>query len=217
MQTRGHVSHASRLGRSGCWFAVGGAVLFALIAVGLSVKSYNGIVAKENRVEQQWTEIGNQYKRRSDLVPALVETVKGAANFEQSTITAVTEARAAANQVKLAPGVPVDEKSAQEYLAAQRALGSSMSRLIATVEAYPDLKASTNFLSLQDQLEGTENRIAVARRDYIDAVTAYNTQIKQFPATLIASSFGFEKVPQLQFEPESTQVPDVKFDFNGGE
>ena len=214
MQTRGiRSARETRRGVSGCWLAAGAVVLTALALGGCAVSKYNGIVTNQTYVEKQWSEIGNQYKRRFDLVPQLVETVKGAANFEQSTITAVTEARASVGKLQIAPGVPTDDQAMMKFLSAQQELGSSLSRLLVTVENYPELRATANFLSLQDQLEGNENRIAVARRDYIDAVQRYNAEIRKFPATLIAASFGFEKFPQLEFESESTAVPKVEFDF----
>ena len=142
------------------------------------------------------SEIDNQYKRRFDLVPQLVSTVQGAADFEKTTLDEVTEARASVGRMQLPPGIPTDPAMLQSYMQAQQGLGAALGRLFAVSEAYPQLKATQNFLSLQDQLEGTENRIAVARRDYIDSVRAYNTTRRRFPTNFIAGMFGFDEIPQ---------------------
>ena len=167
----------------------------------------------QERVEAKWSEIDNQYKRRFDLVPQLVSTVKSAADFEKTTLNEVTEARASVGRVQLPPGLPTDPAKLGAYMQAQQGLGAALGRLFAVSEAYPQLRATENFLSLQDQLEGTENRIAVARRDYIDSVQAYNTTVRRFPTNFIASMFGFEKLPQLQIEEGERATPDVNFDF----
>lgn len=191
-----------------------GFLVLALMLGGCVMGQYNGIVETEQTVEAKVVEIDNQYKRRLDLVPQLVETVKGAANFEKSTITEVTEARAAVGKVQLPADVGSDPEALEAYMAAQKNLGGALSRLLMTVENYPELKATANFRDLQSQLEGTENRIAVARRDYIDAIKAYNTKIKKFPGNLIASSFGYEEMPQLEIADENlTDAP--KIDFGG--
>jgi len=194
----------------GCLVAVGAVVLLILIIVGSVVGRYNGLVTRQENTEAAWSEIDNQYKRRFDLVPQLVNTVKGAADFEKSTLQAVTEARASVGRMQL-PAPPTDPAKLQAYMQAQGALGASLGRLFAVAEQYPKLTATQNFLSLQDQLEGTENRIAVARRDYIDAVRGYNTYIRKFPNNFLASSFSFEKVAQLQIESEARAVPVVEF------
>src|SRR5262249_54289360 len=147
-----------------------------------------------------WSEIDNQYKRRYDLIPNLVETVKGAADFEKSTLTAVVEARAAVGRVQMPDKLPTDPAQLDAYIKAQQGLSGALGRLFAVAENYPQLKATQNFLSLQDQIEGTENRIAVARRDYIDAVRVYNTSIRAFPGNLIAGLFNFEPAATLQVE-----------------
>ena len=198
---------------SGCWIGLAAFVLVLLLFGGCAVSKYNGIVGQEENVEAKWSEIHNQYKRRFDLVPQLVETVKGAADFEKSTITAVTEARASVGKMQLPDKLPDDPAQIAAFFEAQKGLSGALSRLLVVAENYPQLKASQNFLSLQDQLEGTENRIAVARRDYIDAIKGYNASIRKFPGNLIASSFGFERREQLQAEPETTEVP--KIDFTG--
>jgi len=182
---------------------------------GCGVSQYNGIVSQDEAVSSSWSEIQNQYKRRADLVPNLVKTVQGAADFEKSTITEVTEARASVGQIKLPEGVP-DEATMQRYLEAQKGLGSALSRLLVVAENYPQLKATSNFADLQTQLEGTENRIAVARRDYIDAVKTFNGRVRRFPGNLIASLFGFERKPQLEFEEGVAETPQVNFPGQDG-
>lgn len=197
----------------GCLIAVGAAVLVALALGGCVASQYNGMVTSQTAVEGRWAEIDNQYKRRAELVPQLVETVKGAATFERSTLDAVVEARAAASRVQLPANLPTDEKALQAYIQAQQSLGGALQRLFALAEAYPDLKSSQNFLSLQDQLEGTENRIAVARGDYIRAVQEYNARIRKFPSNLIASPFGFERAAQIEVDESQREAPKVEFDF----
>lgn len=198
----------------GCIVAVVG-VLVVLLIVGLMLMGrYNSLVTLQENVTAKWSEIDNQYKRRFDLVPQLVSTVQGAADFEKSTLDEVTEARASVGRVQLPPGIPTDPGALQSYMQAQQGLGAALGRLFAVAEAYPQLKATQNFLSLQDQLEGTENRIAVARRDYIDAVRGYNTTRRRFPTNFIAGMFGFEEIPQLAIEEGERATPDVQFNFD---
>lgn len=201
--------------KSGCLIAVGVVILLALIFGGIFMGRYNGLVGHQERTEAAWSEIDNQYKRRYELVPQLVATVKGAADFERSTLEAVTEARASVGRAQLPAGLPTDPAQLQAYAQAQQGLGAALGRLFAVSERYPELKATQNFLSLQDQLEGTENRIAVARRDYIDAVRAYNTYRRSFPTNFVAGLFGFETVPQLAGDPAERETP--KIDFGTGE
>ena len=197
----------------GCLIA-GGIVLLALLLIGgCGVGAYNGIVTQQTAIEQAWSEVQNQYQRRFDLVPQLVETVKGAANFEQSTITAVTQARASVGKFQLPEKLPDDAAQLKQYFEAQQGLGSALSRLLVVAENYPDLKATRNFADLQTQLEGTENRIAVARRDYIDSVKDYNVRIRRFPGNLFAGMFGFAAKPQLELEEGVSERPKVEFDF----
>ena len=198
----------------GCLIAAGVVVLLILIVATTLVGRYNAIVGLEEKTEAAWSEIDNQYKRRFDLVPQLVNTVKGAAEFERSTLEAVTEARASVGRMQLPPGLPSDPAKLQAYMQAQQGLGAALGRLFAVSEQYPQLKATQNFLGLQDQLEGTENRIAVARRDYIDAVRQYNTTIRRFPSNFVAGWFGFEKVPQMEAPAEERETPQVEFDFD---
>jgi len=199
--------------KAGCLMAGGAVLLVALIAVFMFVGRYNSLVALQEKTEAAWSEIDNQYKRRFDLIPQLVSTVKGAADFEKSTLLAVTDARASVGRAQLPPGLPSDPTQLQNYVQAQQGLGSALGRLFVVVERYPELKANQNFLSLQDQLEGTENRIAVARRDYIEAVRSFNTTVRSFPANLIAGMFDFEKLPQMQFDETERELPKVEFDF----
>lgn len=192
----------------------GGIVLLALLLVGgCGVGAYNGIVTKQTRTEAAWSEIQNQYQRRFDLVPQLVATVKGAAEFEQSTLTELTEARASVGKVTMPAGVPDDPAKLKAFLAAQEQLSGALSRLLVVAENYPSLKATQNFLSLQDQIEGTENRLGTARRDYIEAVNDYNVSIRRFPGSLLAGMFGFEKHAQLEVPAGATERPTVEFDF----
>ena len=194
---------------------VGGAVLLlALVVGGMLVGRYNTLVGFQEKTDATWGEVSNQYKRRADLIPSLVATVQGAADFEKSTITEVTEARARVGQAQLPEGeAPTDARQLEQYMQAQQGLGAALSRLLVVVERYPELKATQNFLSLQDQLEGTENRIAVARRDYIEAVREYNVNRRRFPTNIVAGLFGFDAVAQLQITPEEQQTPKVDFDF----
>ena len=187
--------------------------LVVLLLGGCGVAAYNGIVSKEAGVEASWSDINSEYQRRFDLVPQLVETVKGAAEFERSTITAVTEARASVGKLALPETLPSDPAQLKAYFEAQDALTGALQRLLVVAENYPELKATQNFLSLQDQLEGTENRINAARRDYIDAVKSYNVSVRRFPGSLIAGMFGFEPKPQLEVPEGVTQRPE--FDLDG--
>lgn len=197
----------------GCLIAAGIVVLALLLLGGCGVGSYNGIVTKEEKIEASWSEIHNQYQRRFDLVPELVATVKGAANFEQSTLTEITEARASVGKMALPETLPDDPAKLQAFVEAQDRLSGALQRLLVVAENYPSLKATQSFLSLQDQLEGTENRLAVARRDYIDSVREYNVSIRRFPGSLVAGVMGFEAHAQLEVPSGVTERPSVEFDF----
>lgn len=198
----------------GCLIAGGLVALVLLLGGGCGVASYNGIVTKEERTQAAWSEIHNQYQRRFDLVPQLVAVVKGAAEFEQSTLTEITEARASVGKMALPAELPDDPAKLQAFMAAQQQLSGALQRLLVVAENYPSLKATQNFLSLQDQLEGTENRIAVARRDYIEAVNAYNVAIRRFPGTILAGIFGFDKHAQLEAPEGVTERPAIDLDFS---
>lgn len=173
--------------------------------------TYNGFISAEEGVEQAWANVETQYQRRADLIPNLVNTVKGAANFEQETLTAVVEARASVNNIKLSADDLADPGRVEQYMNAQQQLGSALGRLLVTVERYPELRATEAFRDLQAQLEGTENRINVARRDYNAAVRDYNTRIRRFPASIVASMTGFDRRTPFEATPGSEQAPTVDF------
>jgi LemA protein len=198
----------------GCLIGIGFAVVLAIL-VAMTVGQYNGLVDKQEKTRKHWQEVDNQYKRRSDLVGNLVETVKGAAAFNKDTLVEVTEARASVSRVQLPSNLPTDPAAMQAYVNAQQQLGGALSRLLMTVEAYPDLKASSNFSDLQVQLEGTENRIAVARRDYLDAAQDYNAATRRFPANFLAGMFNFERAAELPVTAEERAVPRVNFGGDG--
>jgi LemA protein len=185
-----------------------------LIVVAVAGGSYNHLVRLQQEVNKQWSQVQNVYQRRADLVPNLVATVSGAANFEKSTLTEITAARASVGQVKLDPSsAPTDPAKLAEFDKAQSQLSGALSRLIVVVERYPDLKATRNFQDLQAQLEGTENRISVERRNFNEAVQAYNTAIKSFPAVFYAGIFGFKERPYFASTPGAETPPKVQFDF----
>ncbi len=188
----------------------GAALLVVLVIGGLAVAgSYNSLVKLDEGVKSAWAQVENVYQRRADLVPNLVETVKGAAAFERDTFTAVTEARSRVGQLNLG-AVPTGEQL-QQFQSAQDGLSSALSRLLVVVEKYPDLKATANFQELQSQLEGTENRIAVERRRFNEVAQAFNTARRRFPTVLIAGLLGFNERPYFQSAPGSDKAPQVKF------
>lgn len=172
--------------------------------------SYNTTVGKDENVKKAWSLVENQYQRRADLIPNLVETVKGYANFEQSTLTAVVEARAKATSVSINADNLTPEKI-QEFERAQAGLNSSLGRLLAVAENYPDLKANQNFMDLQKQLEGTENRIAVERKKFNESVEDYNAYVRRFPTNIFAGMFGFSAKGYFQSTAGSDKAPSVKF------
>lgn len=177
--------------------------------------TYNSLVTLDQAVQSQWGQVQNVYQRRADLVPNLVNTVKGAANFEKSTYLAVTEARAKVGQISAqdVQNAANDPKAFAQYAQAQDQLSSALSRLLVTVENYPDLKASQNFLTLQSQLEGTENRIAVERKRYNDLARAFNTQRDTVPTVFVAGFFGsrFNEKPYFEAQPGAQNAPTVEF------
>lgn len=186
-------------------------MLVALVAMtGLTSCNYNSLVEKHQSVDQSWAEVENQYQRRSDLIPNLVNTVKGYATHEEATLTKVTEARAKATSITIDPA-NLNEETLAKYQEAQGELSSALKSLLAVTEAYPDLKANENFMNLQAQLEGTENRVAVARKRYTEAVMDYNTSIKKFPTVIYAGWFGFDAKPQFKAEAGAERAPEVKF------
>jgi len=199
---------------TGCAIGVGLGLILLVLGVVL-MSTYNGLATAKQDVNAKFALLDSQYKRRADLIPQLVETVKGAANYEKSTLEAVVNARASVGQVKLPADVTSDPEALKRYMDAQAQLGGALSRLLVVAEQYPDLKATQNFLSLQDQIEGTENRIAVARGDYVSSVQGYNTRTVKFPGRLLAGMFGFTPLPQLESTtPAERQVP--KIDFGTG-
>jgi LemA protein len=194
-----------------------GAITLVVLALVLGVvgcgatSSYNSLVQSDEQVQQAWANVQATYQRRADLIPNLVETVKGAADFEQETLTAVTEARAKATSIQVTPEDLENPQQLQQYQQAQSALGQSLGRLLAVSENYPQLQATQSFSDLQAQLEGTENRITVARRDYNNAVRQYNTQVRSFPTVLFASLMGFDQKASFEAEQGAEQAPDVNF------
>jgi len=171
---------------------------------------YNEMVAKDENVSAKWAQVQNAYQRRADLVPNLVNTVKGAANFEKSTLTDVINARAKATSIQVSPENLTPENIAR-FQEAQGQLSGSLSRLLATVESYPELKANQNFLELQAQLEGTENRISVERMHFNEAVQDYNTYIRSVPRNIFAGWFGFERKTPFAADPAAQRAPSVQF------
>ncbi len=184
----------------------------AACALATSGCGYNKIQGADEQVKAAWGEVANQYQRRADLVPNLVASVKGAAEFEKSTLEAVVNARAKATSVQATPELVNDPAAFKKFEAAQGELSSALSRLLVTVERYPDLKANQNFRDLQAQLEGTENRIAVARKRYIETVAEYNKLVRFFPTNLTARFLlGAEVRPTFEAQPGSDKPPEVKF------
>lgn len=184
----------------------------AVVVIALwGISSYNGLVNKEEGVSSAWSNVENQYQRRADLIPNLVNTVKGYASHEKETFQAVIEARSKATQVTVSADQLTPE-AMKEYQKAQGEVGSALGRLLAVAEAYPDLKANENFKELQAQLEGTENRISVERKKFNETAQEYNQSIRRFPATIIASICGFEKRPYFEAEEGAQKAPTVSFD-----
>jgi LemA protein len=199
--------------KSAVWLlAIGGAILLSIV---LTIGSYNSLVALDQGVQAQWAQVENVYQRRADLVPNLVQTVKGAANFEKDTLTAVTEARAQVGKVtpEALKNVTSDPESFRNFEKAQGQLSSALSRLLVVSEQYPELKATANFRDLQAQLEGTENRIAVERMRFNDSAREFNTKRNSFPTAVLAGFFGdrFHEKPYFQAEPGSHAAPKVSF------
>jgi LemA protein len=190
------------------------AVLFLILVLPvLSACGYNTIPTEEEKAKAAWSEVLNQYQRRADLIPNLVETVKGYASHEKEVLEGVVEARAKATQVTVTPETLSDPNAFKAFQDSQAGLTSALSRLLAVVENYPDLKANQNFLALQAQLEGTENRIAVARRDYIEAVRVYNTTLKTFPSIIWAKLWFTDNEPFQNFTVAEDKMETPKVDF----
>lgn len=195
----------------GC-IGVLGLVVFLVFIGGCT--SYNRLVGLSQGVDAQWAQVQNQYQRRFELIPNLVETVKGAANFEKSTLTEITQARASVGQVRLNPNqAPNNALELEKFEKAQNQLSSALSRLLVVAERYPELRATTNFRDLQAQLEGTENRIAVERMRFNETVQRYNTSVRQFPTVLLAGVLGFQTKPYFQSTAGAETAPKVQFNF----
>jgi LemA protein len=192
--------------------AIGGVLILGLILFVLwGISVYNNLVAAEQNVLKQWSQVENQYQRRADLIPNLVNTVKGYANFEKDVLNQVTEARARVGQFNVTPEVLNDPQAFEKFQSVQGDLSSALSRLLAVVENYPELKANENFLQLQAQLEGTENRISVERKRFNETVQEYNTMIKRFPASILAGMFGFTEKQYFKAVQGAEVPPKVEF------
>jgi len=206
------------VGLLGC---VGALILVLIIGGAFFIGTRNSIVTLDEQVNNKWADVESQYQRRFDLIPNLVRTVQGAANFEKSTLEAVVNARARVGQVTAPSGPPGaaadvtnNQAAMDQFAAAQQGLTNALSRLLVVVERYPDLKSNANFMALQSELEGTENRIAVARNRFNESARDYNTKIRKFPATLVASMSGFKPKAYFKGAAGSSQAPNVQFDFN---
>jgi LemA protein len=199
--------------KKGCliWIIVG--IIFAVVVLGIvswGTKIYNQMVTLQEGVTSQWGNVETQYQRRADLIPNFVNTVKGAANFEQETLTKVIEARAKATQVTIDP-TKMTAENMQQFQAAQGELSSALSRLMVVVEQYPELKATQNYRDLQVELEGTENRISVERRKFNEVALSLNTYIKKFPQNILAGMFKFTAKPYFESMAGADKAPEVKF------
>lgn len=188
------------------WIILGVVAVVIIWAIG----SYNDLVTKDEKVSEAWANVETVYQRRADLIPNLVNTVKGYAAHEQETLQSVTNARANATNITIDPSTATAEDM-KRYMAAQQEVGSALGRLIAIAENYPDLKANQNFLELQKQLEGTENRISTERRKYNETVKSFNASIRRFPTNLIAGMFGFEKRSMFEAQEGAEVAPVVEF------
>jgi len=186
-------------------------VVIVIIAL-WAISSYNGLVSVRADARTAWSNVESSYQRRNDLIGNLVKTVQGAADFEKGTLTAVIEARAKATAVTIDPSNITPDQMAQ-FQQAQAGVSGALSRLLVNVERYPDLKANANFLALQSQIEGTENRINVARDRYNEAASTYEVKTERFPGSIFAGLFGFEKMPRFKAEEGAEKAPEVKFDF----
>ncbi|MCE3268738.1 MAG: hypothetical protein K0R49_990 [Burkholderiales bacterium] len=184
-------------------------IIAALIIYGIS--GYNDLASQNQSVNSSWAQIQNQYQRRMDLIPNLVNTVKGEANFEKSTLSDVINARSKASQINMSPELLNNPEQFQKFQQTQGALGSSLSRLMVVVEKYPDLKTNAQFAQLMDEVSGTENRIAVARRDFNNTVQQYNTAIALFPKNIFAGIFGFKHKEYFQADAGAAKAPAINF------
>jgi LemA protein len=192
------------------WIIIGGTILTAFLIYGFFIGSFNKMVNYDETVITAWSNVENVYQRRADLIPNLVNTVKGYATHEKETLTGVIEARSKATGVNI-DASNLTAETMQQFQQAQKGLSSALSKLMVVVERYPDLKANQNFLELQSQLEGTENRIAVERRKFNESVKGYNTYIRSFPRNMVAGVYGFERKVQFTAEEGAAKAPEVKF------
>lgn len=188
--------------------------LFIIVISSISGCGYNSLVEQDEKVNQAWAQVENQYQRRADLIPNLVKTVQGYADFEKGVLTEVTEMRSKVGQIKLSTDDLADEEKFKMFQDAQDKLSGALSRLLVVAENYPQLKANENFLQLQSQLEGTENRIAVERKKFNEAVQEYNTSVRRFPTLITAKIMGFKEKQYFKSAPGTDKAPDVNFDFN---
>lgn len=182
-----------------------------ILLVFFGIGKYNSLVQQEQTVEQSWAQVENQYQRRADLIPNLVNTVKGAADFEQQTLTDVIEARSQATSIQVSADDLNDPQKVQQFQQAQQQLSGALSRLLVTVEKYPELKANQNFQDLQVQLEGTENRISTERQRFNEAVQSYNTTVRSFPDNMFAGMFGFDQKAYFEADEGASETPEVDF------
>ena len=196
--------------KKGCLIAIVAAVAIVLACFGWVKSTYNGFVQQQEGVEAAWAQVENVYQRRADLIPNLVATVKGYAKHEQETLDKVVSARAKATQITVDP-TNLTAESLKKYQEAQGELGSALGKLLAITENYPDLKANENFLQLQAQLEGTENRITVERKTFNEVAQTYNSAIRQFPGNILAGMFGFERKPYFEAESGAEKAPKEEF------
>jgi len=192
------------------WITLGAIALFLIIVVSSVMGSYNNMVELDEGVSEKWAQVENVYQRRADLIPNLVNTVKGYASHEKETLEGVIEARSKATQTTIDPS-KLNAESIKQFAAAQDGLSSALSKLMVVVERYPDLKANQNFLELQAQLEGTENRIAVERKKFNESAKSYNTFIRKFPKNIYAGMFGFEKKDYFEAQEGADKAPEVQF------
>jgi LemA protein len=191
-------------------------VLGVVVLGGMLVSTYNGFVNSSQEVDKQWAQVETVYQRRADLIPNLVKTVEGAANFEKSTLTEITQARASVGQTQINAGqAPTTPEQLEKFQKAQDHLSSALSRLLVVAERYPDLKANSGFMQLQAQLEGTENRISVERNKFNEVVQRYNSRIQRFPGVLLAGVFHYQPRPYFKAVEGSEVPPKVEFNFGG--
>ena len=192
------------------WFVIGGTILTIFLIYSFLIGSYNKMIDHDETAITAWANVENVYQRRADLIPNLVNTVKGYASHEKETLTGVVEARSKATGVNI-DASNLTAESMQQFQQAQKGLSSALSKLMVVVERYPDLKANQSFLELQSQLEGTENRIAVERRKFNESVKGYNTYIRSFPRNMVAGVYGFERKVQFTADEGAAKAPEVKF------